>query len=186
MEHLIKSNPLLAEDTLTDHNNVDMLMNTSHGLKIFELVILIMNISYFIGIIFMIVAQLNMAIGRMIDEDTDMEYFIEYFSIDSSEYSYNTILIMYYAFTSLSTVGFGDLHPRSDIERIFCSFMLLFGVAIFSYLMSCFIDILEETKASNADPELHEELSKFFGLMKKFNKGKQIDEKFKYEIEHYF
>jgi len=50
---------------------------------------------------------------------------------------------MYYAFTSLATVGFGDYAPRSDEERLVCSMILLFGVAIFSYIMGIFIEILK-------------------------------------------
>jgi hypothetical protein len=49
---------------------------------------------------------------------------------------------MYFAFTSLSTVGFGDFHPRGDVERIYGAFMLLFGVAIFSYILSVFKEII--------------------------------------------
>ena len=52
--------------------------------------------------------------------------------------------MVYYAFTSLSTVGFGDYHPRSDEERLFCAMILLFGVAIFSYMMGIFIEILSD------------------------------------------
>ena len=36
---------------------------------------------------------------------------------------------MYFAFTTLSTIGLGDYHPKSDSERLFGSFLLLFGVA---------------------------------------------------------
>ena len=43
------------------------------------------------------------------------------------------IQMIYFMFTSLSTVGFGDFYPVADEERIFCSFLLLFGVAIFAY-----------------------------------------------------
>jgi len=53
------------------------------------------------------------------------------------------IVGMYYSFTSLTTVGFGDYNPRSEFERIFCAMILLFGVAIFSYIMGNFIEILE-------------------------------------------
>jgi voltage-gated potassium channel len=42
---------------------------------------------------------------------------------------------MYYALTSLSTIGFGDYYPKTDAERLYVSFMLLFGVAIFSFIM---------------------------------------------------
>ena len=41
----------------------------------------------------------------------------------------------YFAFTSLATVGFGDINPRSNIERLLGAFMLLIGVAIFSVFM---------------------------------------------------
>ena len=42
---------------------------------------------------------------------------------------------MYFAFTSLSTVGFGDFYPVSDLERVVGSFVLLIGVAMFSYIL---------------------------------------------------
>jgi hypothetical protein len=42
---------------------------------------------------------------------------------------------VYFSFTTLSTVGFGDYNPRSDIERAFMSMGLLFGVIIFSVIM---------------------------------------------------
>ena len=53
-----------------------------------------------------------------------------------------TAAILYFSFTSLSTVGFGDYHPTNDIERLIGAFILLFGVAIFSVVMSNFTDIL--------------------------------------------
>ena len=59
------------------------------------------------------------------------------------------ISVTYFAFTSLSTVGFGDFTPRSNLERIFGSMILLFGVAIFSYIMGNFIDILDQFKNVN-------------------------------------
>ena len=77
-----------------------------------------------------------------------------------------TIIVTYFSFTSLSTVGFGDYHPRSSSERIFCAFILLFGVAIFSYIMGNFIEILDSFKALNCDLDDGDELSKFFGLLK--------------------
>lgn len=43
---------------------------------------------------------------------------------------------MYFALTTLSTVGFGDLYPVRDIERLVCGFMLLGGVSMFSYITS--------------------------------------------------
>ena len=74
-------------------------------------------------------------------DDPDSTFFT-YFDIASKTNLQNSIIVTYYSFTSLSTVGFGDYHPRSNSERIFCAFILLFGVAIFSYIMGIFIEIL--------------------------------------------
>lgn len=86
----------------------------------------------------------------------------------------------------MSTVGFGDFHPRSEAEQLFCSSILLFGVAIFSYIMGVFISILEQFKQCEADLDEGDKLSKFFGLLVKFNNGKPIDVEMKSSFEKYF
>ena len=63
------------------------------------------------------------------------------------------IIITYFSFTSLSTVGLGDYSPRSDYERLLCSIILLFGVAIFSYIMTIFLDILIDFRKLNSELE---------------------------------
>jgi hypothetical protein len=50
--------------------------------------------------------------------------------------------MIYYAFTTLSTVGFGDFHPKNNTERLLTSMILLAGVAIFSYLTGNFLDVV--------------------------------------------
>jgi len=141
IEKEIERNPTIGEDTVTDHNNIEYLLKIGYALKIFKLVLVILNTSYFVGIIFLIIADVSITLAYHLG-DTDQEFFITYNEINSNTETYNTLLVVYFAFTSLSTVGFGDLNPRSDFERIFVAFMLLFGVAIFSYIMGVFIEIL--------------------------------------------
>lgn len=45
----IKSDPLIAEDTENDHNSIEALMIFSYLLKTTKLIIIIVNISYFLG-----------------------------------------------------------------------------------------------------------------------------------------
>ena len=49
---------------------------------------------------------------------------------------------MYFAFTTLSTVGFGDMHPRSNSERLIMALIMLFGVALFGFVMGELGDLL--------------------------------------------
>ena len=76
------------------------------------------------------------------------------------------IAITYFSFTSLSTVGFGDMHPRNDVERFLTAFVLLFGVAIFSIVMGNFIEISDSFLKINEEFDEGDNLSKFFGLIK--------------------
>ena len=57
------------------------------------------------------------------------------FGLDELDSSKVMLILTYFSFTSLSTVGLGDYHPKSNIERIICAFVLLFGVAVTSFIM---------------------------------------------------
>ena len=54
------------------------------------------------------------------------------------------IKVVYFVFTSLTTTGFGDFYPVSKLEKLIGSqFLLLFGVALFSYITGSLIQILK-------------------------------------------
>lgn len=96
------------------------------------------------------------------------------------------IVVVYFAFTTLATVGYGDYRPHSDIERIMCSFILLFGVAVFSFIMGNFIEILMSFKSVTAENEESENLTKWLGLLARFNKGRPLPKDMTRKIENYF
>ena len=96
------------------------------------------------------------------------------------------LIVMYFAFTSLSTVGFGDFYPVNDYERLLCSALLLFGVAIFSYIMGNFIEILDQFKRMNEGLDEGESLTKFLCTLQMFNGGKQISSNLTDRIQAHF
>ena len=147
--------------------------------KTFRLIVIIFMVSYFLGLIFYIFADLT-------NENAKDENFIEHFQINDMNCNQRAIAMIYYAFTSLSTVGFGDYNPRSNIERLFVALMLLFGVAIFSYIMGNFIEILEQLNMLNASFDESDQLSKFFGLIRNYNGGKKMNAELQEDIEEFF
>ena len=149
-----------------------------YGLKIFKLFLMIMNVSYFTGIFWIIFCQITNT-GQV---DSDMETFYDVYDLESVSTYHTTIISLYFSFTSLSTVGFGDYHPKSNVERIFCSIMLVAGVMIFSYIMGNFIAMIEGYKQMKSDIEHDDSLSKFFGLLKRFNNGKEMKISLKEDI----
>lgn len=143
----IQMDPQFAEDIYNDNNNISTLIMTSSALKILLLVLIILNISYYLGIIWYIFCDLSNQYynlwGRTEEDIAENGYLVETFFIrhdlSSNSNMHNAITVVYYAFTSLTTVGFGDYYPVSDIERIVIAFVLVFGVATFSYMMGIFI-----------------------------------------------
>ena len=53
-----------------------------------------------------------------------------------------SIAMTYFFFTTLSTVGFGDYYPVSNIERSIGILIFLFGVMTFSLILGNFAEIL--------------------------------------------
>ena len=138
LEDMIENDPVEAENTLKDNNKISSLIILKFLIQIFKLIIIILNISYFLGFLWFIYCDLTMEFLYSGDEN-ESGTFMSHFKIHLNSNIRNAIIVTYFSFTSLSTVGFGDFHPRSNAERIFCAFILLFGVAIFSYIMGIFI-----------------------------------------------
>ena len=135
------------------------------GFKTFRLIMVIFMITYFIGMFFYIFSDLTDDINSPL-ANSNGENFIDYFKLESKSYYEITVTMCYFTFTSLSTVGFGDFNPRSNSERILTALILLFGVAIFSYILGQFSEILMSFDKLNASIDEGDELTKFFGLVK--------------------
>ena len=86
------------------------------------------------------------------------------------------LVATYFASTTLSTVGFGDYYPVSDIERLVGSFFLLFGVAIFSFFMGELTEMIIKYDRLDNEVEEEEDLDKFLGVIKMFNDGNNLDQ----------
>lgn len=52
------------------------------------------------------------------------------------------ILVCYFALTTLSTVGYGDIYPISVPELVLGIIFMLVGIVFFSQMMGSFIEII--------------------------------------------
>ena len=81
--------------------------------------------------------------------------------------------MLYFALTTLSTVGYGDYHPISDLEMIITSLVMLGGVAFFSYIMGNFIEIISNYDAKMGTLDKSDELNTWITSLERFtNKTK--------------
>ena len=54
----------------------------------------------------------------------------------NATHSQQWVSSIYWAITTLSTVGYGDIYPTNDLERFFVLLAMLFGVITFGYITS--------------------------------------------------
>ena len=90
-------------------------------------------------------------------------------------------------FTTMSTVGFGDMHPLNSAERIMCAMTMILGVSVFSLIISMFQEIFSSFKEIDSDFCNLDELNLFFdGMAKNFNRGQRLNIKLEENFIDYF
>ena len=94
--------------------------------------------------------------------------------------------LMYYVFTTMTTVGFGDIHPESDLERLFCVVLFLFAGGIFSMILNAFTEMIKDYETLTEDIDEGDNFDKFWNLMTHFNKDIPYNENLKENFDKYF
>jgi len=94
-------------------------------------------LTYFTGCFFYFFAD-------NINQDYDTKArntFITYYDLDSKEINdrYRLLSTSYFAITTLSTVGYGDFYPISNVEKLFVISLMFGGITFFSYVLGSFI-----------------------------------------------
>jgi len=117
---------------MTDNTKIMMQIYIIKGFQVFRLMLFILILSYFLGCLWFIMTKHT-------TDDEDEFTFYNVNEMQDKEPMDNLVIVVYFMFTTLSTVGFGDYNPKSEIERVIMTFILLIGVACFSWIMGQFI-----------------------------------------------
>jgi polyferredoxin len=162
-----------------DNNMILLQIKIMYIFRVLRLIIIILILSYFLGTLWLLISKM---LTKNKDDPDEMTFYNQYSMREKTNFTQLTIVV-YFAFTTLSTVGFGDYHPKGEIERIITTFILLCGVACFSYIMGQFIEILMNFQQVTADNEDSENLSKWLGLLAHFNKNRPLSKELTKKFE---
>lgn len=164
-------------------------MKINYGLKTFKLVLQIFNVTYFLAVFWFIFCDIVDDIMDHNHTGEIVDFKIEYeLEIDSVKYTHKEQVLVgvYYMFTTLSTVGFGDMSPQTSHEMIVCAIIMFFGVAIFALVMSQFLEIIETFKKIDEEIGDGDLLEAFFDLLRKMNGGQLFNVELQHMIEDHF
>lgn len=149
IQEIIENDHEKANNKVLNLTQIETILFIQFVLKLLELIFLIFSMSFLFCILWLILCGIEEDFiydtdlrKDEITEDLQEQFIVAYdMQFDSDGLVF--LKAFYFAFTSLTTVGFGDFHPKSSLERLLCSFMILFGVLVFSYIMNEYVALLE-------------------------------------------
>ncbi|CAI2386506.1 unnamed protein product [Moneuplotes crassus] len=148
-------------------------------LKILRLVLVAIVITYFIGCFWFFISS-ELQPGS--DDDT----FVKSFELNEEDSFRKLIVSCYFALTTLSTVGYGDYYPISNVERVIACMIMLLGVAFFSYIMGNFIEIISNYKNKMGIIDRGTDLHNWMTLLTRFTNNNPLPRSLFNKIDTHF
>jgi hypothetical protein len=162
---------------LEDQTRLGDILKCNLLLKLIQILIVLASTSFFFAMTFRFIMQIESDymnwdqynFNHGVHDGSAPEHFLSYYVFcERTDYE-QTLALVYFSFTTLTTVGFGDYNPRSDGERFFIAFGLLFGVMIFAVILGNYQSILDEMKKFHLTADDSGELSRFFTILSRYN-----------------
>lgn len=152
-------------------------------LKIVSLIMAAITIVYFLGCLwFTICATLNSSYN--VDHGTT---FILSFGLNLYPDDYDRFITScYYIITTLAVIGYGDLYPETNVERIFCMAIMIFGVAFFAFIMGQFISFVTSLDDLSAATDESTDLHQWLKLLSRFAQQKSLSLQLRKDIDDHF
>ena len=147
-----------------------------YAYKIFRLIIIAVIITYFIGCFWFMVSS----------SQKNEHTFVKDFDLVNQNEATKLIVSCYFALTTLATVGYGDFFPVSNVERIVAVFIMLCGVAFFSYIMGSFIEIISNYEKKMGVIDKSTDLHNWMTLLTRFTNNKPLPKSLASQIENHF
>ena len=156
--------------------------------KIFRVLAVILLLAYILGCIwFVYVMVLYDAKDYFISwYGYEQELFVEEYDLKNTDPPINAIKMTYFAFTTLSSVGFGDFYPKNTEERILMIIIFLFSLTVFSAILGYMQDLLALQDKLDAENGDRESLQRFLGVLVRYNNHLPLRQEFTASIEDYF
>ena len=76
--------------------------------------------------------------------------------------------------TTLTTVGYGDYYPISNVEIVVAVIYMLCGVVFFSYIMSSVIEIINNNQKKMSLEDKSEGLKNWLTLLSRFQNQRPL------------
>jgi hypothetical protein len=156
-----------------------LLFNVRYFYKIFRLLSIALIMTYFVGCFWYMYCEI---FSHYYEE----ENFIKKNDLKSKNSYEKLIITIYFTLSTLTTVGYGDYFAVNNYERIFAILIMLLGVAMFSYVMGSFTELISSYEKIIGDGDKDSELHNWLSVLEKFSKNKPFEANLIGRIDKHF
>ena len=89
---------------------------------------------------------------------------------------------LYWAFTTMTTVGYGDVLPEEDNGRLYATVMMILGATMFSYIVGSASSII--TNEKNGDKQVKEKLLGLYNYCADRGVSKPLEKRLKRNLDY--
>jgi len=101
---------------------------------------------------------------------SDEESWVITYGMEDAGLSEKYLAALYWTLTTMTTVGYGDITPQRDAERLYCIFGMVIGGVVYAYMVAMIVHVVEANDADEASEIEKMAVIKAFMRMRKFPK----------------
>ena len=176
----------------TSDDKAILKMNLSlYSYRVVRLVIIALVITFFLGCLWFRISKFQ--VDTLSDEEIEVDESTWYtvFRLwetnpDNPQLYVQFMTSMYFALTILSTVGYGDYYPISNVEMLTALVVMLGGVAFFSYIMGNLLEIFKNYESKMGIVDRKGDLDQWIISLQRFTNRQPLPKSLHIKIEKDF
>jgi CRP-like cAMP-binding protein len=172
----------LLESILEQHSRqkkMNYLYASKYIYKVIRLILIATTLTYFMGCLWYFITSNNYI-------NPGPTTFYNKYSLSDYPDHRKLIMCCYFALTTLATVGYGDLTPQSNLEKIIGILIMILGIALFSYIMGNFNDVLTNYDKQMGIVDKSADLQVWMTSLSKFTANQPLPRELVAKIDEHF
>lgn len=179
LDSILEKEPKNSQEEKSRQEKMNIKYISRYAYKVFRLILIAIMLTYFLGSLWYFMVTI-------LPQDDNVANFIQVKKIDEKSNLDKLILCCYFVLTTLSTIGYGDLSPQTNSEKILGISLMIVGIAFFSYIMGNFNDVLINYDKKMGIIDRRNDLQMWMTSLDKFNPNQPIPRALLKKINDHF
>lgn len=162
LDAVLEKEPKNPQEEKSRQEKMNIKYISRYAYKVFRLILIALMLTYFLGSLWYFLVSI-------MPTDDNQDNFIRKYSLEQKSNIDKLIICCYFVLTTLATIGYGDLSPQTNSEKILGISLMIVGIAFFSYIMGNFNDVLTNYDKKMGIIDRRNDLQEWMTSLDKFN-----------------